>query len=216
MPATVAVGDGTGPWPPSPRPASSPALVAACAPAPRFRSSVRSAPATAAGCLWPVAGGAWKGHSLAQPHRAHGRIGTPGAGRRLLLPPRLPPRLRPRPPPELAPAGGPGQARGAGGWGVAPRTQPHRLAAAPGAEATKPAHLLSALAARPGAPSCPGASGPGRATPASALTPRPHATCPLWSLTPRPSCPVPVTPRSRPSPGLDTPEPGSWARYKSN
>lgn len=216
MPATVAVGDGTGPWPPSPRPASSPALVAACAPEPRFRSSVRSAPATAAGCLWPVAGGAWKGHSLAQPHRAHGRIGTPGAGRRLLLPPRLPPRLRPCPPPELAPAGGPGQARGAGGWGVAPRTQPHRLAAAPGAEATKPAHLLSALAARPGAPSCPGTSGPGRATPASALTPRPHATCPLWSLTPRPSCPVPVTPRSRPSPGLDTPEPGSWARYKSN
>lgn len=219
MPATVAVGDGTGPWPPSPCPASSPALVAACAPEPRFRSSVRSAPATAAGCLWPVAGGAWKGHSLAQPHRAHGRIGTPGAGRRLLLPPRLPPRLRPRPPPELAPAGGAGQARravGGGGVEVAPRTQPHRLAAAPGAEATKPAHLLSALAARPGAPSCPGASGPGRATPASALTPRPHATCPLWSLTPRPSCPVPVTPRSRPSPGLDTPEPGSWARYKNN
>lgn len=118
MPATVAVGDGTGPWPPLPRPASSPALVAACAPEPRFRSSVRSAPATAAGCLWPVAGGAWKGHSLAQPHRAHGRIGTPGAGRRLLLPPRLPPRLRPRPPPELAPAGGAGQARRAvgGGW----------------------------------------------------------------------------------------------------
>lgn len=126
-------------------------------------------------------------------------------------------------PPEALSSSGAGSCRGArpsprggGGVEVAPRTQPHRLAAAPGAEATKPAHLLSALAARPGAPSCPGASGPGRATPASALTPRPHATCPLWSLTPRPSCPVPVTPRSRPSPGLDTPEPGSWARYKSN
>lgn len=189
MPAIVAVGDGTGPCPLS-VPASSPALAAACAPAPRFQASARSALEMGARSLWSVGTEPGEGKALPSPTEQRAGSGSSGpdassSATPTPTSPEAPVLLQswlPRGGPAKPGRGSLGPGHGHVAWQLLPARKP-----------LNPPHLLPAPAAHQGAPV---------AAPALALTLQPHAACPRRPLAPRAP--------SLPPPGASPPQ--SWTR----